>query len=201
MPPPSTPCRRWPLGPLVAVAVFGCAAPVSLDGRPCPCAAGYACRLADSTCVAAPYPERSDAPPRCTRRAPECSLPAGYQVDRFDSAQLGSFLIGRWLMCGDGLAERFGADFMGVEFAAGGEFYHLWRTADDECERGHGSEGEGRWKVFDISHYEGDGAFEVDVSLVGSGSLGAFRAAFSTDPLRLQYDELELVADPQGERP
>src|SRR5688572_20909329 len=90
-----------------------CSSQLSLDGRPCPCAPGKACVVAENTCITYEREASGSAAPRCERDVAECPIPEEYIVQSFESAaDVKRHLVGRWLWCG---AERF--DEVGIEFA------------------------------------------------------------------------------------
>jgi hypothetical protein len=192
----------WLFGALAAAVGTGCAQTHPLEGLNCPCAAGFSCRLDDNTCVATQTITPGNAPPRCTRTAPECTQSEHLITDHFASVDAAkAAATGRWLMCEGQVAPAVvvAPDFMGYEYRSDGRWSQLVKNAAGDCEAATGFNKEGTWSVKEMSG-ENAGMYQVTASTVGSGGGGEiFTLVASGQPRKLANLQFffNVVADPQ----
>ncbi len=110
-----------------------------------------------------------------------CGVPQG-PVDLTSVGQVEQLLVGTWLRC-DG-STPFGPPAfgeVGVVFDPDGRFARVYEGADGSLIRASGLREEGTWTVVDTTEMNGPGAYQLDLTLSGAGTLPGF-PAFLQDP-------------------
>ncbi len=135
----------------------------------------------------------------------ECGQPAD-PVTLSTVAQVQDLLVGAWALCGDRSVLGDTADEVGLEFSADGRFRRLVLDAAGNRIRAVGDGNEGTWDLIDSTAINGPGSFQLDLRIMGRGTVPTFPLFLETPPfVRFVGDGLTgadyLRAEPLPEPP
>ena len=93
-------------------------------------------------------------------------------------------IVGAWQLCGD--SSVFGTAEAGLLIDADGTWAKLTRL-DDQLTALHGWNEEGRWETIDTTHMNGPGAYQLNLSIDGSGTVITM-PQFAAEPDLMRLD-------------
>jgi len=108
--------------------------------------------------------------------------------------QVQDLLVGPWNRCGGGSAIGNPDGEAGLEFTSDGSFRRLVRSADGTVVPGSGIEDHGTWTVIDTTGMNGQGSYQVNLTVDGSGTYITL-PVFLASPMSVRFVGTQMQAD------